>query len=768
MFLRQSTAQTVRFGPFLDSTDGVTAETALTIAQADMQLSKDGAAFAQKNATGNATHDTDGWYSTSLNTTDVNTVGELILQVAVAGALPVWMRFYVVEESVYDQLFASGGAFPANFDDLSITATTGRVDVDSVGGTAQTANDNGADINTILSRVIGTIASGTHNPQSGDAFARLGAPAGASVSADIAALPTDADVNAQCDLALSDFFTSSAQLVDDIWDEVLTGATHNVVNSAGRRLRFLQEAGGYIGAVWLDTINGVAGTTDFENGVDTNPTDTIANANTIAGSVGLSRFNVAPGSSVTFATAQQNQVFSGDGWTLALGGQNIDGSSIIGANVSGTAINNTGRQTFLSCTMNAVTLPANTLVCDGSVLAGTQTIGEAGDYYYDTCFSGIAGGTTPALDFAAVGATNVNFRHYSGGIEIQNMAATDTMSLEGDGQLVINANCTGGSLSLRGNFRITDNSGGAVTITDAANNPSRFDGVEGSTFDTSTDSLEAIRNRGDAAWVTGGGGSLTQILNVQPVIPISIDLANTATVRMGLILTNAVDDLPSTAEITPGTISVDRKAIGGTSWSAVVTDAAMSEQAGMVYFDEVFDTATGYAEGDSIRVTFKSVSVTADTNTHEICDANGIIFQTVIRETMRGTDGANTATPLDAAGIRAAVGLATANLDTQLATIDGNVDSILADTGTDGVVISAATADQIADALLNRDMSAVTVTNTRSPINALRFLRNRWAISGTTLTVYQEDDSTSAWTGVVSTDAAAEPVTGNNPAGGSA
>lgn len=39
---------------------------------------------------------------------------------------------------------------------------------------------------------------------------------------------------------------------------------------------------------------------------------------------------------------------------------------------------------------------------------------------------------------------------------------------------------------------------------------------------------------------------------------------------------------------------------------------------------------------------------------------------------MRGTDGANTATPLDAAGFRAAVGLAAANLDAQLAAIPTN------------------------------------------------------------------------------------------------
>jgi len=104
MFLRNSTSQVIRFGPFLDSTDGVTPETGLTIAQADMQLSKDGGAFAQKNTTGNATHDTDGWYSTTLDTTDTGTDGELIMQVNVIGALPVWVRYEIVSQTYYDAI----------------------------------------------------------------------------------------------------------------------------------------------------------------------------------------------------------------------------------------------------------------------------------------------------------------------------------------------------------------------------------------------------------------------------------------------------------------------------------------------------------------------------------------------------------------------------------------------------------------------------------------------------------------------------------------
>ncbi|GAG13825.1 unnamed protein product, partial [marine sediment metagenome] len=52
-------------------------------------------------------------------------------------------------------------------------------------------------------------------------------------------------------------------IADQVWDEVLTGGTHNVTDSGGKRLRDLQEFGTYEGgAIWIDTVNGAAGTTD--------------------------------------------------------------------------------------------------------------------------------------------------------------------------------------------------------------------------------------------------------------------------------------------------------------------------------------------------------------------------------------------------------------------------------------------------------------------------------------------------------------------------
>lgn len=100
-------------------------------------------------------------------------------------------------------------------------------------------------------------------------------------------------------------------------------------------------------------------------------------------------------------------------------------------------------------------------------------------------------------------------------------------------------------------------------------------------------------------------------------------------------------------------------------------------------------------------------------------------------------------------------------LDTEIAAIKAKTDNLPAAPAAVGDI---PTALQNADALLNRDMSAVSDTNARSPLNALRFLRNLWAIAGTTLTVKKEDDSTTAWTATMSTDAAAVPITGSDPA----
>jgi len=114
--LKQSTAATIKLGPFIDDTDGKTAETALTISQADIRLSKNGGDIAQTNNSAGATHDELGYYNVPLDTTDTNTLGRLLVAVHESGALPVWQDFLVVTANVYDTLCSTDSL------DVNVTA----------------------------------------------------------------------------------------------------------------------------------------------------------------------------------------------------------------------------------------------------------------------------------------------------------------------------------------------------------------------------------------------------------------------------------------------------------------------------------------------------------------------------------------------------------------------------------------------------------------------------------------------------------------------
>lgn len=228
------------------------------------------------------------------------------------------------------------------------------------------------------------------------------------------------------------------------------------------------------GSIWVDTVNGVAGTTDFINGTADNPVLTWADALTLSASLGMHRFRLISGSSVTLTGNSDNFVLEGHKWSLDLNGQSIVNLFVDGADVVGTG---TGAGwDFNHCEVGTVSL------ADGHMhdcaLTGDITATAAATYYVIDCVSGVAGTATPSWDFGgAIGNTNLNLRDYSGGIEIKNIGAngTDTMSLEGDGQLVLNANCALGTIAIRGHFPITDNVvGGFVTGGGVISDDARF------------------------------------------------------------------------------------------------------------------------------------------------------------------------------------------------------------------------------------------------------------------------------------------------------
>lgn len=160
MWLKQSTAATVKIGPFVDSTDGVTAETALTISQADIRLSKNGGDIAQSNNVAGATHDELGYYDVPLDTTDTNTLGRLKVAVSESGALPVWADFMVAPANVWDSLFGAD-KLQVHVDEMTagiITAAviaTDAIDADAV------AADAIAEINATVDTAISDAALAT-------------------------------------------------------------------------------------------------------------------------------------------------------------------------------------------------------------------------------------------------------------------------------------------------------------------------------------------------------------------------------------------------------------------------------------------------------------------------------------------------------------------------------------------------------------------------------------------------------------------------------
>jgi len=128
MFLKQSTnPQYVLIGPFLDDTDGKTAETGLSIGVSDIRLGKAGGNIVAKNS-GGATHDELGFYQITLDATDTATVGELLIAVHKSGALPVFKYCYVLEEAIYDAMFAASADLITKVDAIDTVVDSILVD----------------------------------------------------------------------------------------------------------------------------------------------------------------------------------------------------------------------------------------------------------------------------------------------------------------------------------------------------------------------------------------------------------------------------------------------------------------------------------------------------------------------------------------------------------------------------------------------------------------------------------------------------------------
>jgi len=188
--LKADTQVIVRIGPFVDSTDGVTPETGVTLGAADQAelLKHNGAATVDISAsTWAAITGCGGWYDLTLTTGNTDTEGLLTIVVQDSSVcLPVFAHFMVVNANVYDSLYAAAAADYLQVDAIQISGDTQSAtdlkDFADAGYDPATNKVQGVVLTDGCTALTGNTA------QTGDSFARLGAPAGASVSADVAAV----------------------------------------------------------------------------------------------------------------------------------------------------------------------------------------------------------------------------------------------------------------------------------------------------------------------------------------------------------------------------------------------------------------------------------------------------------------------------------------------------------------------------------------------------------------------------------------------------
>lgn len=182
IYLRQSTAsQEIPLGYFVDSTDGNTEETALSIANTDIKVWKTGATTLANKNSGGATHISNGIYYCVMDATDTDTIGPLVVFCHVAGALTVRQEVTVLDEAIYDVMFGTTApATATNITAGTITTVTNLTNAPGAGdftatmktsiGTAVAASavasvtgNVGGNVSGSVGSVVGAVGSVTGN-----------------------------------------------------------------------------------------------------------------------------------------------------------------------------------------------------------------------------------------------------------------------------------------------------------------------------------------------------------------------------------------------------------------------------------------------------------------------------------------------------------------------------------------------------------------------------------------------------------------------------
>jgi len=223
---------------------------------------------------------------------------------------------------------------------------------------------------------------------------------------------------------------------------------------------------GYVDGIEVDTVDGTAGVVPYTNGTKDNPVLTWADALTIAGLTSINEFKFHGGSEITLSADSTSYEFRGEAWTLILNGKTIANAYINGAMLSGTGLGD-GARFDRCCFTGEVTLSGSCRTRECGLFTTINLVATK-KYNFIDCYDGDASTTSnPTLAFPGSGDVSVALRNYPGGIEVTGMVTGDVLTCNGTGgRIVIAASCTGGTITLRGNWSYTNNGTATVVETE--------------------------------------------------------------------------------------------------------------------------------------------------------------------------------------------------------------------------------------------------------------------------------------------------------------
>lgn len=326
---------------------------------------------------------------------------------------------------------------------------------------------------------------------------------GLATSAQVAALPTPPAAN---DVAAA------------VWASATTAA-NTPSGSFGRALAILRYKGRRGPSVHINTAASNTGTVVGTDGTFDNPVSTLAAARTIAATIGVRRFELDIVSSITLDQAYTDFEFVGG--SVALNNQDVQFCSFRGTQiVSGQfGINTLGVYAYDVQFFNPVHPVGEFYRCrfNGPV----SLIGGGVPYFFVDCRA-FDETSFPSFDLLLNPFSldyEIEFRNWKGPLRLQNSnRGGNFITIDGDCRVIVDASCTAGTLTLRGNVDLVNN--GTMTIIDERT-PILVDERLTSTH-------------GSGTWTTGtgggGGGGTSNVLDT-----FTVAAGSTATT----VLTNA-------------------------------------------------------------------------------------------------------------------------------------------------------------------------------------------------------------------------------------